>query len=156
MSAVVGSGGAPPGTQPRISARTLSAMLLLLAVGTGLLLRLFRISLASLWSDEIFSAFWVGNGLSLIWGKGFEIETTPPLYYTLLKGWTAVFGTSEAGLRGLSAVLSAATIPLVGFTMVKDLSPANVAEFQKFIDFSSDNKILTEKVDVTKFMIKFD
>lgn len=47
-------------------------------------------------------------------------------------------------------------IPLVGFTMVKDLTPANVAEFQKFIDFSSDNKILSEKVDVTKFLIKFD
>jgi NitT/TauT family transport system substrate-binding protein len=48
----------------------------------------------------------------------------------------------------------ATTIPLVGFTMVKDLTPANVAEFQKFIDFSSDNKILSEKVDVTKFMVK--
>jgi NitT/TauT family transport system substrate-binding protein len=48
----------------------------------------------------------------------------------------------------------ATTIPLVGFTMIKDLTPANVAEFQKFIDFSSDNKILSEKVDVTKFMIK--
>ncbi len=47
-------------------------------------------------------------------------------------------------------------IPMVGFTMVKDLTPANVAEFQKFIDFSSDNKILSEKVDVTKFLIKFD
>jgi NitT/TauT family transport system substrate-binding protein len=49
----------------------------------------------------------------------------------------------------------ATTIPLVGFTMIKDLTPANIAEFQKFIDFSSDNKILSEKVDVTKFMAKF-
>lgn len=48
----------------------------------------------------------------------------------------------------------AGTIPLVGFTMVKDLTAGNVAEFQKFIDFSSDNKILSEKVDVTKFMLK--
>jgi NitT/TauT family transport system substrate-binding protein len=46
-------------------------------------------------------------------------------------------------------------IPLVGFTMVSDLTPANVAEFQKFIDFSSDHGILSEKVDVTKFMQKF-
>jgi NitT/TauT family transport system substrate-binding protein len=49
----------------------------------------------------------------------------------------------------------ATTIPLVGFTMIKDLTPANIAEFQKFIDFSSNNKILSEKVDVTKFMAKF-
>jgi NitT/TauT family transport system substrate-binding protein len=49
----------------------------------------------------------------------------------------------------------ATTIPLVGFTMVKDLTPANIAEFQKFIDFSSDNKILSTRVDVTKFMARF-
>ena len=40
--------------------------------------------------------------------------------------------------------------------MTKDLTPENIAEFQKFIDFSSDNKILSEKVDVKKFLIKFD
>jgi hypothetical protein len=39
--------------------------------------------------------------------------------------------------------------------MVKDLTPANIAEFQKFIDFSSDNKILSTRVDVTKFMAPF-
>jgi NitT/TauT family transport system substrate-binding protein len=46
-------------------------------------------------------------------------------------------------------------IPLVGFTMVGDLTPTNVAEFQKFIDFASEHGILSEKVDVTKFMQKF-
>jgi NitT/TauT family transport system substrate-binding protein len=49
----------------------------------------------------------------------------------------------------------AAKVPLVKFTMVSDLTPANVAEFQKFIDFSSDNSILSQKVDVTKMLQKF-
>ncbi|MDB5593246.1 MAG: hypothetical protein JWM36_207 [Hyphomicrobiales bacterium] len=49
----------------------------------------------------------------------------------------------------------AAAVPLVKFTMVSDLTPGNVAEFQKFIDFSSDNGILSAKVDVTKMLQKF-
>jgi NitT/TauT family transport system substrate-binding protein len=49
----------------------------------------------------------------------------------------------------------AAAVPLVKFTMVSDLTPANIAEFQKFIDFSSDNGILSAKVDVTKMLQKF-
>jgi NitT/TauT family transport system substrate-binding protein len=46
-------------------------------------------------------------------------------------------------------------IPLVGFTMTNDLTPANVEEFQKFIDFSVKTGVLSEKVDVTKFLQKF-
>lgn len=46
-------------------------------------------------------------------------------------------------------------VPLVKFTMVADLTPANIAEFQKFIDFSSDNGILSSKVDVKNMLQKF-
>jgi len=48
-----------------------------------------------------------------------------------------------------------ATVPLVKFTMAKDLTPADVATFQKFIDFSTDQKILEKKVDVSKYLQKF-
>lgn len=47
------------------------------------------------------------------------------------------------------------TIPLVKFTMAKDLSPTDVAALQKFIDFSTEQKILEAKVDVTKYLQKF-
>jgi NitT/TauT family transport system substrate-binding protein len=78
------------------------------------------------------------------WGKAIEyIKANPDEARKFLVGNT------------LTPPDIATTIPLVGFTMVKDLTPANVAEFQKFIDFSSDNKILSEKVDVTKYMAKF-
>ncbi len=46
-------------------------------------------------------------------------------------------------------------VPLVKFVMASDLKPAEIAEFQKFIDFTSDNGILSEKVDVTKMLQKF-
>ena len=49
----------------------------------------------------------------------------------------------------------AATVPMVKFTMAKDLTPANVAELQKFIDFVSDAGILSAKVDVNTMLQKY-
>lgn len=40
-------------------------------------------------------------------------ESTPPLYYALAWFWTQLFGTSEFGLRSLSAVIGTATVPVV-------------------------------------------
>lgn len=81
--------------------------------GLALALRLVGIGAASFWSDEAFTALWIREPLGFLWGEGLAIETTPALYYTLLKGWAAVFGGSEAGLRSFSALCSALTVPLV-------------------------------------------
>jgi NitT/TauT family transport system substrate-binding protein len=47
------------------------------------------------------------------------------------------------------------TVPLLKVLMAKDLSATDKAAYQKFIDFSTDNKILAEKVDVTKYLKAF-
>jgi len=47
------------------------------------------------------------------------------------------------------------TVPLVKFTMTQDLTAKDVADFQTFIDFSSNNGILSEKFDVSKALHKF-
>lgn len=39
-------------------------------------------------------------------------ESNPPLYYVLAWGWAKAFGTGEIGLRSLSALFGAATIPV--------------------------------------------
>ena len=39
-------------------------------------------------------------------------EGNPPLYFSLLDGWMGAFGTSEAAVRSLSALIGTATIPL--------------------------------------------
>lgn len=49
----------------------------------------------------------------------------------------------------------AATVPLVRFEMVSDLRPSDIADFQRFIDFSTKSGILPEKVDVANFLAKF-
>jgi NitT/TauT family transport system substrate-binding protein len=47
-----------------------------------------------------------------------------------------------------------ATIPLVRFEMVSNLSDKDVADFQKFIDFSTEAGTLGAKVDVSKYLKK--
>ena len=42
-------------------------------------------------------------------------ESNPPLYYVIAWGWAKVFGLGEVGLRSLSALFGAATIPVAYF-----------------------------------------
>ena len=97
---------------PALSPHLLRA-LLAAVMALGLLLRLWHLGTACLWNDELFSRFYIDTGLRYLWGTGFRIETTPPTYYTLLLGWTRLFGTSEAALRLPSVLVSTLTIPLV-------------------------------------------
>jgi mannosyltransferase len=39
-------------------------------------------------------------------------ESNPPLYYALAWGWAKLFGSGEVGLRSLSALFGAATVPV--------------------------------------------
>jgi hypothetical protein len=64
--------------------------------------------------DEGFSLWFSEQTLNDLFGVIFQIQPNPPLYYAALKLWRAAFGTSELSLRSLSAVLGAATVPVVG------------------------------------------
>jgi NitT/TauT family transport system substrate-binding protein len=46
-----------------------------------------------------------------------------------------------------------ASVPLAKFTMVKDLAPADIADFQKFVSLGVDMGVVKEKIDV-KTMLK--
>jgi hypothetical protein len=74
--------------------------------------RLYGLGQQSLWIDEAYSA----NFARLPFAQMIEKlgrEATPPLYYLLLRGWTALLGTSEAALRSLSAALSLTQLALL-------------------------------------------
>jgi len=47
------------------------------------------------------------------------------------------------------------SVPMIRYFMVKDLTAADKAAFQKFIDFSVQTGTLPEKVDVTKYLTTF-
>lgn len=92
------------------------AAILACIVLAAAILRLFLIGDASLWLDEGYSLWFSQQSVADLWGPLAKVETNTPLYYTLLKGWTAFFGDSPIALRSLSAVFSAVTIIPVYFT----------------------------------------
>jgi hypothetical protein len=78
----------------------------------GLFLRMPGLT-RSLWLDETFSAWFSSKSLHRLWNEVPLYESHPPFYCTLLMGWSALFGTTEVGLRSLSVLASVATILLI-------------------------------------------
>lgn len=64
----------------------------------------------SLWFDEIAATTLAHQPLELLWSGWMARETNPPLYYTLLKGWMALFGEGDAAVRSLSVAIGTAGI----------------------------------------------
>ncbi len=85
---------------------------LLAAAAIAIAARFHDLGQQSLWIDEAYSAHLARLAFAQLVEK-LGRESTPPLYYTLLRGWTALFGTSEAALRSLSATLSLAQLALL-------------------------------------------
>jgi uncharacterized membrane protein len=50
-------------------------------------------------------------------------DTSPPLYYVLLEGWTLIFGTSDLALRLFSVSFSIASLPLLAALARRIASP---------------------------------
>lgn len=94
----------PPG--PRLT-RTLLLAIVLLACG----LRFCGLDAQSLWNDEGSSVALAGRDLATI-ARDAAQDIHPPLYYWLLAGWTHLAGTSEVGVRSLSALLGVVLVAL--------------------------------------------
>jgi uncharacterized membrane protein len=70
------------------------------AVLLGAALRAHHLAYESLWTDEIFSLITTNPGLPdrEFWDRVLA-DTHPPLYYMILRLWSAAFGQSEAAVR---------------------------------------------------------
>lgn len=77
----------------------------------GAVLRLSTLRAQSYWYDEAVTVDLVRRSFRGMVAAIPSSESTPPLYYVLAWGWSRLFGTGEAGLRSLSAVLGTATVP---------------------------------------------
>jgi mannosyltransferase len=78
----------------------------------ALLFRLPTLVSRSVWMDEAYSYWFMSLSWSDLWFKLPFYETHPPFYYSLLKLWTMLAGSSEAGMRSLSVLASLATVAL--------------------------------------------
>jgi hypothetical protein len=85
---------------------------LFLAIAVGATLRWWKLGRGSLRFDEGYTA-WV---ISLPPARIVHViraDTAPPLYYLIMHGWTATFGSSEAALRAFAALCATLTLALL-------------------------------------------
>ena len=80
-------------------------------------LRFYHIGQLEMWVDEDYSVVAATAPQGVL--RCCMDDNNPPLYFLLLKGWIGVFGTSEAGVRSLSAVLGVAQLGLMGLLLAR-------------------------------------
>ncbi len=80
----------------------------------GIAIRFASLDVQSYHHDEVITAARVipGNFADMLRAVA-NSESNPPLYYVLAWGWAKLFGAGEVGLRSLSALFGAVTVPLV-------------------------------------------
>ncbi|MBS1880735.1 MAG: glycosyltransferase family 39 protein [Actinobacteria bacterium] len=88
----------------------------------GVVVRFGSLGIQSYHHDEVITAMRVIPGsFGEMLHKLKVSESNPPLYYVLAWGWAKVFGLEEVGLRSLSALFGAATVP-VGYLIGRQLN----------------------------------
>jgi 4-amino-4-deoxy-L-arabinose transferase-like glycosyltransferase len=87
-------------------------LVLILITGAGAVLRFATLGEQSYWYDEAVTVTLVQKSFGGMISTLPHIESTPPLPYVLQWIWARIFGTSEMGLRSLSALMGTATIPV--------------------------------------------
>jgi len=101
-------------------------------VALAFALRLALLGRNSLWYDEAHTA-WTS---AMPWGRLFEVvravDTHPPLYYALIKLWTAVAGVSETALRVPSACFGTASVVLT-YALARRIVPPQTAVLAAFL-----------------------
>lgn len=88
------------------------ALALLLIV--ALSLRFYRVGAQSLWNDEGTSVALAQRDLATI-ARDASHDIHPPLYYFLLHYWVRLAGTSEVGVRSLSALMGTGAVAAMYF-----------------------------------------
>jgi mannosyltransferase len=82
----------------------------------GVAVRFASLGIQSYHHDEVITAARVIPGSFVHMLREVKAsESNPPLYYVLAWGWAKLFGTGEVGLRSLSALFGAATVPVAYF-----------------------------------------
>ncbi len=105
MSSAIGN------TRSRIS-NTLQMAFLVLIILLAFGLRFYGLAAQSLWNDEGTSVAVAQRDLVTI-ARDAAHDIHPPLYYELLGAWVRLFGTSEAAVRSLSALLGVGLVALL-------------------------------------------
>jgi 4-amino-4-deoxy-L-arabinose transferase-like glycosyltransferase len=102
--------------------RTLVLAVVAALTALGLAVRFASLDVQSYHHDEVITALRVLPGSFGEMLHSVKVsESNPPLYYVLSWGWAKAFGTGEVGLRSLTALFGAATVP-VGYLIGRQLA----------------------------------
>lgn len=118
---------------------------LVLLVAAAAAIRFSTLGVQSFTTDEGFTVEIARHSLGGVLGAVHRTESTPPLYYYLAWFWGQLFGTSEAGMRSLPALLGTATVPACFlatrelFSRAVALSTAALVAFSPLLIWYSQN-----------------
>jgi 4-amino-4-deoxy-L-arabinose transferase-like glycosyltransferase len=90
--------------------RSPAAVLLALTV-IAAALRFGTLDVQSIWLDESATLLLLHRGFSGMLSHLAASESSPPLYYVLVWGWTKIFGAGPLGVRSFSALVGTLTVP---------------------------------------------
>lgn len=90
----------------------------------GAFLRVLLLDNKGMWLDETFSIWMASHSLPELLQWLVKIDQHPPLYYFLLHFWTQLFGDTPYDARLLSALIGAATIPVIYLIGARISDPA--------------------------------
>jgi uncharacterized membrane protein len=107
---------------PRPGRREVAACVAITAVAAAV--RFTRIGHQSFWLDESYTVDLVQRSFGDMLSGVSHTESTPPLYYVLAWLWAKLFGTTEAGLRSLSALFGTIAAPVAWRAAREWFSPA--------------------------------
>jgi mannosyltransferase len=91
--------------------KTLGVLIVVLWVGAGV--RLHALGAPSLWLDEAYTWYLLRPSWHDIWSTMQLISDTSPLYYVVMRLWTALAGESEFALRFVGAAAELLTVPVI-------------------------------------------
>ncbi len=94
--------------------------LVAVVIAVGLALRLARLDDLTMWIDESYM-YWGINAIDF----NFHPDVNPPLYFTLLKGWSLLFGGSLTALRAFSLTLGVGSLA-VAWGLLRALAPTQL------------------------------
>jgi mannosyltransferase len=99
----------------RVSGRLFRpAVCLALLSLVALVLRLWHLDYQSLWRDEADAVYFATQPLPDLLHMFTSDGDNGPLYFLSLRGWIALFGRSEAAVRGFSLLPGVLLVPVVG------------------------------------------
>lgn len=103
--------GAKAGRSP-LRRRPSPATLALSITALAAVLRFATVGVQSAWLDEAIAIRLLDHSFASVLSQLPHTESTPPLYYVLVWGWTRIFGSGVFAVRAFSALAGTLTVPL--------------------------------------------